>query len=72
MRGNDVLERYSVVGMTCSHCVDGVTAEVCAVTGVTTVNVDLAAAEVTVAGDRFDDRAVRAAIEEAGFEVAPS
>jgi copper chaperone CopZ len=40
------------------------------VTGVTTVVVDLDLKSVTVTGDRLDDAAIRAAINEAGFDVA--
>ena len=32
---------YTVVGMTCGHCVNAVTEEVCQVPGVTDVDVDL-------------------------------
>ena len=59
---------YTVDGMTCQHCVDAVTTEVSAVPGVEAVEVDLAAKTVTVTGG--DDAAVRAAIDEAGYEVA--
>ena len=59
---------YTVNGMTCQHCVDAVTTEVSAVPGVEAVEVDLAAKTVTVRGG--DDTAVRAAIDEAGYEVA--
>ena len=59
---------YAVKGMTCSHCVQSVTAEVCAVAGVTDVAVDLHAKTVSVTGAHLDDQAIRAAIEEAGFD----
>lgn len=59
---------YTVNGMTCQHCVAAVTAEVSAVPGVETVEVDLTAKTVTVTGG--DDAAIRAAIDEAGYEVA--
>jgi copper chaperone len=59
---------YAVAGMSCQHCVDAVTREVTAVPGVTGVRVDLAAGTVEVAGTA-DDAAVRAAIDEAGYEV---
>jgi copper chaperone CopZ len=59
---------YSVLGMSCQHCVNSVTTEVSAVPGVESVEVDLAAATVTVTGG--EDAAVRAAIDEAGYEVA--
>ena len=62
---------YTVVGMTCGHCVDAVTEEVSAVPGVTAVDVDLASGGLTVTSTQpVDDGAVRAAVEEAGYEVA--
>jgi copper chaperone CopZ len=64
---------YTVVGMTCGHCVDAVTEEVSAVPGVTTVDVDLASGGLTVTStEPVDDDAVRAAVEEAGYSVAGS
>ena len=59
---------YTVEGMSCGHCVNSVTEEVGAVTGVTDVEVDLENKKVTVTGE-VDDTAVRAAIDEAGYEV---
>jgi copper chaperone CopZ len=62
---------YTVVGMTCGHCVSAVTEEVSQVPGVTGVDVDLASGALTVTtAAPVDDRAVRAAVEEAGYEVA--
>ena len=62
---------YTVVGMTCGHCVNAVTEEVSQVPGVTAVDVDLASGGLTVTSDApVDDSAVRAAVEEAGYEVA--
>ena len=62
---------YTVVGMTCGHCVNSVTEEVTQVPGVTGVDVDLASGGLTVTGDAdIDDTAVRAAVEEAGYQVA--
>jgi copper chaperone len=62
---------YTVVGMTCGHCVDAVTEEVSAVPGVTAVDVDLASGGLTVSStEPVDDDAVRAAVEEAGYQVA--
>jgi copper chaperone len=64
---------YTVVGMTCGHCVNAVTEEVSAVPGVTGVEVDLASGGLTVTSDAPVDAAVvRAAVEEAGYEVAGS
>jgi copper chaperone len=62
---------YTVVGMTCGHCVSAVTEEVSQVPGVTGVDVDLASGGLTVtSGAPVDADAVRAAVEEAGYEVA--
>jgi copper ion binding protein len=62
---------YTVVGMTCGHCVTAVTEEVAQLPGVTAVDVDLASGGLTVRSDAtVDDSAVRAAVEEAGYEVA--
>ncbi len=61
---------YSVPGITCGHCRAAITAEVGKVRGVTAVDVDLAAKRVTVAGGGYDDAAIRAAIDDAGYDVA--
>ncbi len=62
---------YTVVGMTCGHCVSAVTEEVSGLPGVTDVAVDLPSGGLTVTSDApVDDDAVRAAVEEAGYEVA--
>jgi copper chaperone len=64
---------YKVKGMTCGHCVSAVTEEVGGVEGVTGVKVDLASGVVTVSSTApLDDRAVRAAVDEAGYEVVDS
>lgn len=59
---------YTVKGMTCQHCVASVKEEVSEVAGVTDVRVELETGLVTVVGDA-DDAAVRAAVDEAGYEV---
>ncbi len=62
---------YTVTGMTCGHCVAAVSEEVGGLPGVTDVAVDLATGGLTVTSDApVDDDAVRAAVEEAGYEVA--
>ena len=61
---------YTVPAMHCGHCERAVKDEVSAVAGVSEVAVDLDTKVVTVTGSTFDDMAVRAAIEEAGYEVA--
>jgi copper chaperone len=61
---------YSVTGMTCDHCVRAVQSEVGKVPGVASVAVDLAAGRMTVQSEApVDPAAVRAAVEEAGFEL---
>jgi copper chaperone CopZ len=61
---------YTVDGMSCDHCVAAVTAGLRALPGVTGVDVDLAAGRVRVVSDApLDDGAVRAAVDEAGYEV---
>ena len=62
---------YTVTGMTCGHCVSAVTEEVSQLPGVTAVDVDLASGGLTVTSDApVDEDAVRAAVEEAGYELA--
>jgi copper chaperone CopZ len=61
---------YTVHGMSCAHCVASVHEEVSEVAGVDTVDVDLASGHMTVTGSGFDDNAVRAAVAEAGYELA--
>jgi len=64
---------YKVSGMTCGHCVASVTEEINEIDGVTEVRVDLVAdgvSDVTVdSADVLDLEAVRAAIDEAGYEL---
>jgi len=60
---------YTVQGMTCGHCKASVIEEVSAVTGVTAVDVELESGRVTVTGEDVADEAVRAAVDEAGYEV---
>jgi copper chaperone len=60
---------YTVPGMSCGHCEHAVSAELSAVAGVAHVEVDLGAKLVRVTGEGLDDAALRAAIEEAGYEV---
>jgi copper ion binding protein len=61
---------YTVTGMTCEHCVRSVTEEVGAIDGVTEVSVDLPSGSVTVRStETVDETAVRAAVEEAGYQV---
>jgi copper chaperone CopZ len=62
---------YTVTGLTCGHCVASVTEEISEIDGVTGVVVDLPTGAVTVTSDRpVDDADVRAAVEEAGYQLA--
>ncbi|TCB99606.1 copper chaperone [Micromonospora zingiberis] len=65
-----VTTTYQVQGMTCGHCVSAVSAEVGAIPGVNDVQVDLAAGRVSVTSEQpLDENAVRAAVDEAGYEL---
>jgi copper chaperone len=61
---------YRVPGVSCEHCRTAISGEVGAVAGVEAVDVDLVAKTVTVRGREVDDAAVRAAIDEAGYDIA--
>ncbi len=61
---------YTVPGMSCGHCKAAVEESLTAVDGVETVVVDLDSKRVVVRGENLDDQALRAAIDEAGYEVA--
>ena len=60
---------YSVPGVSCEHCRVAITQEVGGAAGVEAVDVDLEAKTVTVRGSDLDDGELRAAIDEAGYEV---
>jgi len=62
---------YTVEGMTCGHCVASVTEELTQIPGVQNVAVDLGSGAVTVTSDAaLDSEMVRAAVVEAGYELA--
>jgi copper chaperone CopZ len=62
---------YTVTGMTCGHCVTSVTEEVQEIPGVEDVQVVLETGNLAVtSSDPVDDAAVRAAVEEAGYQLA--
>jgi copper chaperone len=65
---------YSVTGMTCEHCVAAVTREVRKIDGVSAVEIELVsggASHVTiVSAAAVTQQAVRAAVDEAGFELS--
>ena len=60
---------YSVPGISCEHCRTAITKEVSGVDAVEAVEVDLDRKLVAVRGAGFSDAAVRAAIDEAGYDV---
>ncbi|MGH9157119.1 MAG: heavy-metal-associated domain-containing protein [Acidimicrobiales bacterium] len=61
---------FTVVGMTCGHCVSSVRAELGELEGVSSVEVDLDSGRVTVESTQpLSDEAIDAAVEEAGYEV---
>jgi len=61
---------YTVPGIHCEHCEAAIKQEVGAVDGVESVEVDLQQKRVRVSGERLDDRRLRGAIDEAGYDVA--
>ncbi|GIJ12838.1 heavy-metal-associated domain-containing protein [Micromonospora andamanensis] len=62
---------YHVLGMSCGHCVQSVTAGLTALPGVRDVEVDLATAQVTVRSEGALATAdVQRAIDDAGFDLA--
>ena len=65
---------YGVLGMTCGHCVQAVSSELRELSGVTDVDVELVdggTSVVRVVSDQpLTDDTVRAAVDEAGYELA--
>ena len=61
---------YSVPAIHCAHCAMSIREEVAEVEGVEEIDVDLDTKVVTIQGRELDDAALRAAIEEAGYEAA--
>lgn len=61
---------YTVVGMTCEHCVKSVTEEVSEIAGVSHVDVDLASGALTVtSAEPVSEESVRTAVDEAGYDL---
>ncbi|MET8246295.1 heavy-metal-associated domain-containing protein [Streptomyces sp. NPDC005202] len=61
---------YKVSGMSCGHCEGSVSAEISALPGVSSVKAVASTGEVTVVSAApLDEEAVRAAVDEAGFEL---
>lgn len=63
------VQTYRVPDMSCAHCTAAIEGEVSKVVGVEAVRVDLDAKLVTVTGEA-QDGAIRAAIDEAGYDIA--
>jgi copper ion binding protein len=61
---------YTVAGMSCGHCKAAVEEEVGRVSGVEFVRADFETKLVVVRGEALVDEALRAAIDEAGYEAA--
>ncbi len=72
--GAAVSTRFLVEGMTCEHCVRSVTEEVSSIEGVSAVDVDLHAGDVSTvtvsSAAPVDAQRVRQAVEEAGYSLA--
>ena len=61
---------YKVSGMSCGHCEGAVSGEISELPGVSSVTAVAASGEVTVVSAApLDEAAVRAAVDEAGFEL---
>jgi copper chaperone CopZ len=61
---------YKVSGMSCGHCEGAVSGEISEIPGVSSVKAVAKAGEVTVVSAApLDEEAVRAAVDEAGFEL---
>jgi copper chaperone CopZ len=68
---SNVTTTYKVTGMTCGHCEGAVSAELSEIEGVSEVKAVASTGDVTVtSAAELDDEAVRAAVDEAGFELA--
>ena len=61
---------YKVSGMSCGHCEGSVSGEISGLPGVSSVKAVASTGEVTVVSAApLDTEAVRAAVDEAGFEL---
>ena len=61
---------YKVSGMSCGHCEGSVSGEISELPGVSSVKAVASTGEVTVVSTaKLDEEAVRAAVDEAGFEL---
>ncbi|MFF7411173.1 heavy-metal-associated domain-containing protein [Streptomyces lydicus] len=67
----EVTTTYKVTGMTCGHCEGAVSSEIGEIAGVSSVQAVAATGLVTVTSKApLDEEAVRAAVDEAGYELA--
>lgn len=65
-----VTTTFLISGMTCGHCEQAVTEEVSQLDGVASVSASSATGRATVTSAApLDDAAVRAAVDEAGYEL---
>ncbi|MFD6326139.1 heavy-metal-associated domain-containing protein [Streptomyces sp. NPDC058442] len=65
-----VTAAYKVSGMSCGHCEGAVSGELSGIPGVSSVKAVAATGVVTVVSAApLDEEAVRAAVDEAGFEL---
>ncbi|GAA4026240.1 cation transporter [Streptomyces sp. NBC_01352] len=61
---------YKVTGMSCGHCEGSVSSEISELPGVSSVKAVASTGEVTVvSATPLDEESVRAAVDEAGFEL---
>ncbi|MFD3942237.1 heavy-metal-associated domain-containing protein [Streptomyces sp. NPDC058579] len=61
---------YQVKGMTCGHCEGAVSSEISEIAGVSSVKAVASTGQVTVVSEAaLDVEAVRAAVDEAGYEL---
>lgn len=61
---------YKVSGMSCGHCEGAISGEISELPGVSSVKAVASTGEVTVvSAGALDEAAVRAAVDEAGFEL---
>ncbi|MFH9722235.1 heavy-metal-associated domain-containing protein [Streptomyces sp. NPDC017254] len=66
----DLTTVYQVKGMTCGHCEGAVSGEISELPGVSSVTAVAATGQVTVVSAApLDEEAVRAAVDEAGYEL---
>ena len=64
-----MIKTIFIGGMHCEHCVKAVNGALKAVPGITSVTVSLEDNVATVSGPAPDDAAIKAAIEDTGFDV---